>query len=148
MRYLRHDKLPLYCLGQAKWTAFEDEDIAREIKLRLTEKVKGPYMKAGDVVNVIVSPEIQVILRQKGICKPSIMEHTARCWLARLGWQYRKIQNGMYIDGHEREDVVEYQQQFVAWWKANELRFHQWDNDRNELPQPNSFPVPGVIGHF
>ena len=148
LRYLRHEVLPLHCLGQAKWTAFEDEDIAREIKLRLTEKVKGPYMKAGDVVDVIASPEIQAILRQKGICKPSITERTARRWLAGLGWRYGKMQSGMYIDGHEREDVVEYRQQFVVRWKVNERRFHRWDNDGNELPRPTGFPIPGAIGRF
>jgi hypothetical protein len=148
LKYLRHEELPLHRLGQTKWTALEDEDIAREIKLRLTENTKGTYLKAADVANVIASPEIQEIFRQKGICKPSISDRTARRWLAGLGWRYGKMQNGMYIDGHEREDVVEYRREFVVRWKENERRFHQWDNDGNELPRPNGFPVPGAISRF
>jgi hypothetical protein len=148
LNYIQCRELPLHCLGRTKWTALEDEDIAREIKLQLTENDTGKYLKASDVVDIVASPEIQEIMRQKGIVKPSIVEHTARRWLAGLGWRYGKLKNGMYIDGHEREDVVEYRQQFVVQWKENERRFHQWDNDGNELPQPNGFPVPGVLGRF
>ena len=48
----------------------------------------------------------------------------------------------MYIDGHEREDVVAYRHEFVERWKTYEKRFHQWDDDGHELPCPNGFPVP------
>lgn len=48
----------------------------------------------------------------------------------------------MYIDGHEREDVVAYQREFVEQWKFYELHFHRWDNNGHELPHPNGFPVP------
>ena len=148
LNYIQRGELPLHRLGRTKWTALEDEDIAREIKLRLTENTAGKYLKASDVIDVVASPEIQEIMRQKGIVKPSIAERTARRWLAGLGWRYGKLKDGMYIDGHEREDVVEYRRQFVARWKENERRFHQWDNDGNELPRPNGFPVPGALGRF
>jgi hypothetical protein len=148
LKFLRQNELPLHRLGQTRWTALEDEDVAREIKLRLTENITGNYLKASDVVNVVASPDIQSILRQKGICKPSISESTARRWLAGLGWRYGKMKNGMYIDGHERDDVVKYRRGFVERWKEHERRFHRWDNDGNELPQPNGFPVPGAIGRF
>ena len=52
----------------------------------------------------------------------------------------------MYIDGHERDDVVEYRCGFVSRWKEYERRFHKWDNNGIELPQPDGFLVPG--GHF
>jgi hypothetical protein len=48
----------------------------------------------------------------------------------------------MYIDGHEREDVVAYRCAFVERWKTFEKHFHQWDNDGRELPRPNGFPLP------
>jgi hypothetical protein len=124
LRYLQHKELPLHRIGQTRWTALEDEDIAQEIKLKLAENIKGHYLKADNVVDVVASPEIQAILRQKGIRKPSITERTARRWLAGLGWRYGKMKNGMYIDGHEREDVVEYRNGFVVRWKEYERRFH------------------------
>jgi hypothetical protein len=58
LAYMLHDKLPLHRLGQTRWTALEDEDIAWEIKLRLTEKAKGRHLKAADVVDVVASPEV------------------------------------------------------------------------------------------
>jgi hypothetical protein len=86
LRYLQHGELPFHWLGQARWTALEDEDVAREIKLKLTEQTKGRFMKASDVVDVVASPELQAVLRQKEINKPSISECTAWHWLAGLGW--------------------------------------------------------------
>ncbi|OCH83671.1 hypothetical protein OBBRIDRAFT_715084, partial [Obba rivulosa] len=35
---------------------------------------------------------------------------TARRWLIKLGWRYSVVQKGVYIDGHEREDIVDYHQ--------------------------------------
>jgi hypothetical protein len=51
----------------------------------------------------------------------------------------------MYIDGHERKDVVAYQRGFVERWMTYELRFHHWDDDGRELPRPNGFPVPDGV---
>ena len=100
-------------------------------------------MKASDVVDVVASQEMQEFLVQKRVFKPSISEHTAQCWLTRLGWRYGKLKNGMYIDGHERDNVVEYRHGFVSHWKEYEHCFHKWDNDGIKLPQPDGFLVPG-----
>ncbi|KIK19287.1 hypothetical protein PISMIDRAFT_66589, partial [Pisolithus microcarpus 441] len=35
-------------------------------------------------------------------------EWTARQWLIKLGWQHSTVQKGVYMDGHEQEDVVKY----------------------------------------
>jgi hypothetical protein len=48
----------------------------------------------------------------------------------------------MYIDGHEREDVVAYRHEFVERWKTYDKRFHQWNDGGHELSCPNGFPVP------
>ncbi|KAI0270914.1 hypothetical protein BGY98DRAFT_923292, partial [Russula aff. rugulosa BPL654] len=69
-------------------------------------------------------------------------------WLEKLGWTYGKLKNGMYLDGHKRDDMVEYWKVFVEHWMGYECRFHQWDNNGTELPRPNGFPVPGAIGRF
>jgi hypothetical protein len=54
----------------------------------------------------------------------------------------------MYVDGHERDDVVEYRHAFISHWKEYEWRFHKWDNDGNKLPWPSGFPVPDASSHF
>jgi hypothetical protein len=100
--------LPLHRLGQAWWTVLCDEDVAGEIKMKMVEKSKKGFLKAEDVVDLVASPEMQKIFSEKGISKPSISKKTVTRWLQKLDWQYQGIKNGMYIDGHEREDVVAY----------------------------------------
>jgi hypothetical protein len=31
-----------------------------------------------------------------------------------MGWHYEKMKKGIYIDGHEREDVVKYHKGFIV----------------------------------
>ena len=91
---------------------------------------------------------MQEVFAWKCISKPSIFTRTALCWLEKIGWSYRKLKNGMYLDRHEREDVVEYRQGFVECWMRYKWRFHQWDHNETELSCPNGFPVHGVIRCF
>ena len=91
---------------------------------RVAEKARVGFLKAQDIVEVIASPQMQEVFAQKCISKPSISSRTALCWLKKMGWSYGKIKNGMYLDGHEREDVVEYRRGFVERWMGHEQRFH------------------------
>jgi hypothetical protein len=47
----------------------------------------------------------------------------------------------MYIDGHEREDVVKYRKAFVARWAEYEKHMVLYDNDGNIVPILNGFAV-------
>jgi hypothetical protein len=67
---------------------------------------------------------MQEIFAWKNISKPSISIKTTLHWLDKLGWTYRKLKNGMYIDGHERPDVVQYGEEFVGRWMGYERQFH------------------------
>ena len=48
----------------------------------------------------------------------------------------------MYIDGHEREDVVEYRNQFIKRWKEYKKRMVTYANNGNIDSTPSGFPVP------
>ena len=74
----------------------------------MTENAKGGFLKAEDVIDIVASPRMQGIFAQKGITKLSISIRTALCWLERLGWSYEKLKNGIYVDGHERPNMVAY----------------------------------------
>jgi hypothetical protein len=87
----------------------------------MKEKATGGYLKAQDIVEIVASPKLQEIFERKGISKPSISIRTALRWLEKLGWTYGKLKHGMYLDGHERLDVVEYRQAFVERWMQHEL---------------------------
>jgi hypothetical protein len=108
IQFLQTKSLPLHRLGQARWTVLRDEDIASEIKLRMVEKSKKGFVRAEDLVDLVASPEMQKTFSEKGICKASISKKTATRWLQNLDWRYQSSQNGLYIDGHKREDVVAY----------------------------------------
>ena len=48
----------------------------------------------------------------------------------------------MYIDGHEWEDVVQYQDEFLERWKGHEKHMVTYDNEGNIYLTPTGFPVP------
>jgi hypothetical protein len=111
-------------------------------------KVTGGFLKAEDVVDIVAGPQMQAIFAQMGITKPTISIKTALRWLEKLGWTYGKLKTGMYLDEHERPDVVEYRKAFVERWMGHERRFHRWDHNGAKLPCPNGFSVAGAIGRF
>ena len=46
-----------------------------------------------------------------------------------MDWRYGKAPNGMYIDGHERDDVVEYRTWFLAEYSRLERRMRRYNRD-------------------
>ena len=47
----------------------------------------------------------------------SITAYTAIRWLKKLGFEWKEVQKGVYIDGYEKPDVVFYHQQdFLPKW--------------------------------
>ncbi len=146
--FIWYECLPLHHYGQARWTVLEDEDVSQTLQLQLGERTKVGHIKAANVVKIVSSPEMQANLRWIRVCKLTITKWTACDWLKKLDWRYKQKKNGMYIDGHEWEDVVQYRKVFVAWWKEYEKCFHKWDNNGNPLPLPTGFPVPGSHFHL
>ena len=49
-----------------------------------------------------------------------ISESTARRWLTKLGYELKEVKKGIYIDGHEREDVIAYRNEFLKEFGKNE----------------------------
>ncbi|KAH8980000.1 hypothetical protein EDB92DRAFT_1954391 [Lactarius akahatsu] len=146
--FVRIGELPSPRYGQAHWMILEDEDIKQTIQLHLLECTKARHVTAGDIIEIVSTPELQEKFSQAGITKLTISECTACHWLSRLDWQYGQPRKGMYIDGHEHEDVVEYRKAFVKRWKEYEKRFHLWDDNSDLLPLLNGFPVPKAHGRF
>jgi len=63
----------------------------------------------------------------------SISEHTARRLLEYLTYEHGKGKTGMYIDGHEREDVVEYRNDFLKRMLEHALHMVEYDKDGLEV---------------
>jgi hypothetical protein len=132
--FIREGKLPLHSYGYTRQTVLEDDDVLQEINAELAKKAKAGFIKAEDVCEIVASEKIQVLFVRLGVHKPGISIATAKRWLAKLKWRYDKKKNGMYIDGHEREDVVAYRQAFVYRWAEYELRFQIWDTNADPPP--------------
>lgn len=44
-----------------------------------------------------------------------IHESTAVRWLKKLGFKLLRVQQGVYVDGHERDDVIESRNKFIDY---------------------------------
>jgi hypothetical protein len=106
--FVREGKLPLHSYGYTRQTALEDGEVLQEIQQELSEKSKVSFIKAQDICDIVAGEKLQGLFFRLGIDKPSISLSTAQRWLAKMNWCYSKTKTGMYIDGHEREDVVAY----------------------------------------
>lgn len=137
--FLFSGKLPLHRYGAFPSSVLDDEDFRQDIQLHLTEISKKGYIRAQDIVDYVATPEVQQKLGTKA---RGIHVRTARRWLHKLSWRYRQKKKGMYIDGHEREDVTEYRKGFVERWKEYEKRFIIYGNDGKVISTPTGFPVP------
>ena len=146
-QFLSDGKLPLHSYGQAKSVILVQEDLAQAIKLHLHGiQSEKKYIRAQDIVDFVTTPEMQAQIAAANIKKQSISLRSAQQWLHHLGWQYGKARKGMYIDGHEREDVVAYRKAFVARWKEYKKRMVMYCSETGEvLSVPKGFPIPG--GH-
>ena len=103
------------------------------------EIAKNGYIRAEDVVDYIASPQIQAKL---GSIARGISIRTAHCWLKKLNWQYGCKQNRMYVDGHEREDIVQYWNEFLKHWHEYEKRMVMYNNNGEIDTTPVGFPAP------
>ena len=148
LSFLQTRDLPHPNYSWTRSTVLQDEDISQQIQAELGEKTKLKLIKATDLIDIISSPKIQDLFKLAGIDRPIISERTAHRWLGSLGWRYGRQKNGMYIDGHEREDVVQYRTAFVQRFKQCERRFHLWDDNGEELPPPRGYHVPEAAGRF
>ncbi|KAJ7147720.1 hypothetical protein C8R43DRAFT_854680, partial [Mycena crocata] len=122
-----------------------DEDFADSIKLHLQSVAeKKKHFTAQDLVDFIASEEMQEKLSEASVKKRSISVWTARRWLKKLDWRYGRRKNGMYVDGHERDDVVAYRAAFVKrWMEEYEPRMVSYDNDGNPLKELEEYTLQG-----
>ena len=75
----------------------------------------------------------EIILPGLGFApSPTIHLNTARNYLKELGYTYSKVKKGIYIDGHEREDVVVYRKIFLEQMDELENRMPIFSGDNLE----------------
>ena len=101
--------LPISCRGKHQKLSriIDDEDIAERCRMwiRMNGNHTIPH-RFKEFVQESLLPEIGA--------NKTISTRTARRWLKILGYHYQQQKQGIYYDGHEREDVVEYRQIFLS----------------------------------
>ncbi|KAG1857783.1 hypothetical protein F4604DRAFT_1931271 [Suillus subluteus] len=117
-------KLPTHQYGNHRASRIEDDQLAMDIKLHLQSIVK--YIRGQDIVDYLKNPEVQ---RRHGLTK-TVSLATAQRWMVKLGYRWREEKKGQYVDGHEREDVVEYHQTvFLPLWESFQHCLRNWKED-------------------
>jgi len=130
--FMRDGTLPTHRLGLST-SVLRDEDFAQDIHLHLLElSSKGRFISAADVVAFVSTEEMRARLGGK----TTISEHTARRWLHAMSWRFSKDPKGMYIDGHERADVVAYRSEFLGRWSGYERRMRLFHGDGTVSKEP------------
>ena len=82
--------------------------------IRLNSSVKGrPNMTAADFRTWVISTFLPQVKLHHPQVPSSILERTAIRWLHQLGFEPASTKMGVYIDGHERSDVVEYRKLYL-----------------------------------
>jgi len=121
----------------------DDEDFSHGIMLYLLEISKKTSVHAQEIIDYVQLPDVQEKLTCPGL-KSNISLQTAQRWLKKLGWRYGRKRNGMYLNGHEWEDVVNHRKVFVARWAEYEKHMVQYGNDRKIATIPSRFAVEQV----
>jgi hypothetical protein len=84
------------------------------------------------------------ILPCLGLNKTSISERTARHWLVKLGWRRTCLKKGVYMDGHEQDNVVKYRNKFflplMAEHKRCMVKWVEKENGQFECIEPQLHP--------
>jgi hypothetical protein len=146
--FVREGTLPFHSYGYTRQTALEDEEVLQEVQGELSKRAKSGFIKAEDVCEIVASEKIQALFTRLGVDKPRVSLSTAKRWLAKMKWRYSKMKNRMYIDSHEREDVVAYRRVFVHRWAGYEARFPFWDDNGDPLPCPSDLHCLILITHY
>jgi len=128
---LEDDVMPVLRFGCHRKSRIEDEDFSQEIQLHL-QTLGKKYFSAMDIIRFLDKPDVQARLK----IKRTPTKRTVRNWLKLMDYCYGTGIKGMYIDGHEREDVVNYRQNhFLPLWSILESRMTTWTS-QNQMQPP------------
>ena len=83
-------------------------------------KINSPCVKIMPLhlmqqVNNVIVPSLELNLSSQ-----LISELTAWHWLIKLGYKLKEVKKGVYINGHNQNDVITYQNQFLKDFNVNE----------------------------
>ncbi|KAF9455258.1 hypothetical protein BDZ94DRAFT_1115182, partial [Collybia nuda] len=123
-----------------------DESVQAACQHWLTAQKAGTVkpMLFRDAINSEILASLDIVPK-KPIC-----ERTARRWLVRLGYRRTLIKKGIYMDGHNRPDVVKYRDDvYLPRMAAFEARMTHYDGPDLKATEPTLPPgVKKIIAYF
>ena len=134
--FLETQSLPVHRQGTHIKTKsmIYDEDIARECRRHLKSQVNDSISAHSFADWIKNHLHLQVDLPRP----VSISERTAIRWMHHLGMDYLRYSKGLYIDGHERSDVIEYRDAFLSRMSDHAKYFFRYDGDNMNIVTPPS----------
>ncbi len=109
-----------------------DENIREKIDTYLREnKFEVHIHTLTKYINEEVMPNLDDGLSVK------LSERTIIQWMKIFGHSYREATKGVYMDGHERDDVVAYRGQFLTKTAKHEKRMPTFTDDYSDVVWPN-----------
>lgn len=126
----------------SRWgtSIIDDEAFQQELCEHLQSK--GKYMKAYDIVAFTKQVAVQQKYRIKDIALS-----TAHNWLEKLGFRWVRNHRGLYVDGHERDDVVKYRDKdYIPKYLVYDARTRKWSgSDMEDEERPTLQPGERVV---
>lgn len=68
----------------------------------------------------------------------------AQRWLCKLGYEYKDLRKEVFVDGHERSDIVEDRKNFLK--KMEELKPYMVTFEENGTMKPKIYPPDCAVG--
>ena len=117
VEFLNEKKVPEFVRGRYErmHAVSKDEELTRLAKLYVHENafVKGaPNMTSCSFCSWVNNELLANATLEPG-APWKISVEVARKWLHEMGFKVKRITKGIYIDGHEREDIVEDRREFL-----------------------------------
>ena len=139
--YQRFEQLPPEKRGgKGRQSLFNDEAVQRAARAYLTGVHIGDVtpMLFRHALNERIFPTLGYVL------DVGLSERTARRWLYKLGWRRTRLKKGVYMDGHERDDVREYRNNvFLRDMALFEKRMVRWEFNNSKLERVEPQLRPG-----
>ena len=137
--YQVYEHLPIELRGGNRLGScyLDDEDVKREACSWLESQKTGSVTSSGfcKALNASILPQLAIVLKQP------LSNRTVQRWLHKLGFRRKALTKGVYMDGHERADVVAYRENvFLPAMENFERRMAQHHGPELRRCEPNLQP--------
>jgi hypothetical protein len=141
-------QLPINLYGSWNTSLLHKGDLSSELQEHLLSI--GKHVQAQHILDYLEKPEV----RKKYGIKRTIGHDTACAWMKMMDYRWSKSKNGLYIDGHDREDVLAYRRDvFLPALRKllpNMRKFKQgdeWTEEPDDRPPKNRSRRRKVVWH-